>query len=264
MSENPVLAALNHPFIRRVLFHPRPDEETPPLHPAAYKDIQGPEGLRLSGEIHACGIPDAPLLLFFHGNGEIASDYRDIAPLFTALGWDFLVMDYRGYGRSEGEPTAANLQEDALYIFDTLRDEAPDRPMALMGRSLGSAAALYIASRRPEAFRALIIESGFADTRPLIRLLGADPEMLGISKDADFGNLTGIRSYQGPTLILHGENDHVIPLAQAEKLKQNAAGKPFSMVVIPIADHNSLLYYGIKTYFSALATVLGEALHARL
>ena len=264
MTENHILAALNHPFIQRVLFHPRPDGEAPPRPPVSYKDILRSSGVRLSGEWHACGKTDAPLLLFFHGNGEIASDYRDIAPLFTALGWDFLVMDYRGYGRSQGEPTAINLQEDALFIFDALRREAPQKPMALMGRSLGSAAVLYIASKRPEEICALIIESGFADTQPLIRLLGADPQMLGIPRDADFGNLAGIRTYTGPTLILHGENDHVIPLTQAEKLKKNAAGQPLSMVVIPIADHNSLLYYGMKTYFKAIGTLLEDALNARI
>ncbi|TYT73392.1 alpha/beta hydrolase [Desulfobotulus mexicanus] len=256
MNDNHILAALNHPAVQRVLFHPRADHTPAPLPPASLKDIHTPEGIRLSGEYHSCGKTEAPLLLFFHGNGEIASEYRDLAPFFTALAWDFLVMDYRGYGRSQGEPTAINLQEDALFVFDTLQKEKPARPIALMGRSLGSAAVLYIASQRPESISALIIESGFADTQPLIRLLGADMKALGIPEDADFGNLKGIQSFTGPTLIIHGENDHVIPISQAEKLKKNAAGQPLQMLVIPIADHNSLFYYGLKSYFAALGELL--------
>ncbi|MCW7753372.1 lysophospholipase [Desulfobotulus sp. H1] len=264
MTDNRVLAALNHPAVQRVLFHPRPDDAPRPLPPVSYKDMVHPDGIRLSGEHHSCGTENAPLILFFHGNGEIASEYRELAPFFTALGWDFLVMDYRGYGRSKGEPTAISLQEDALWILDSLHKENPDRPIALMGRSLGSAAVLHAAARRPQLPAALIVESGFADTQPLIRLLGADMKALGIPDDADFGNLEGVRTFRGPTLIIHGENDHVIPLAQAQKLKNHAAGHPLSMVIIPTADHNTLFYYGLKPYFTAIASLLEAIPDARI
>ena len=62
--------------------------------------------------------PDAPVLLFFHGNGEIASDYDSLAGLFNAMGVLLQVMDYRGYGLSEGQPSGSTLLRDAVTVFE--------------------------------------------------------------------------------------------------------------------------------------------------
>jgi len=138
------------------VFHPRADFSAPD----AERDVRlpGADGVTLGGRLHVAA-PTAPLILFFHGNGEIAADYDDIGPLYARLGLSFLVVDYRGYGRSEGVPTISNLLADARAVWDALpnviapRGLAPERTY-VMGRSLGSASALEIGVHAGEALAA--------------------------------------------------------------------------------------------------------------
>lgn len=256
MTAPMALTPLDHPRILSVLFHPRTDAAPPPAPPGCYFDVPLSDGERLSGEFHPCGQKKVPLLLFFHGNGEIASDYRQLVPFFTDLGCDFLVMDYRGYGRSTSRPMASLLQTDALAVFDAIRQGATSigtpGPILVMGRSLGSAAATAIAGSRKEGVAGLAIESGFSDTMALLRLLGADTEALGISGDISFQNKEAISCYTGPTLILHGQFDQIIPLPQAEQLHRAAGSRMAEKTVIEGADHNTLFYYGMDTYREAM------------
>jgi alpha-beta hydrolase superfamily lysophospholipase len=71
-------------------------------------------GIVLGGRLYPAA-PDSPAILFFHGNGEIAEDYDDIAPLYIQMGITLLVMDYRGYGTSG--LTASHLLSDAVAVF---------------------------------------------------------------------------------------------------------------------------------------------------
>ena len=64
----------------------------------------------------------APVLLFFHGNGEIVADYEDLAPLYVQKGINFLPVDYRGYGRSTGRPTITAMMKDCHVIFEYTRN----------------------------------------------------------------------------------------------------------------------------------------------
>ena len=96
--------------------------------------------------------PDARFsLLYFHGNGEIVSDYDSLASHFNALGSELTVCDYRGYGRSEGTPTLRNGLEDAKVIYRHLRGNSKLKPkVCVMGRSLGSAPAIELCVQFPE------------------------------------------------------------------------------------------------------------------
>lgn len=87
-----------------------------------------------------------------------------------------------------------------------------------MGRSLGSAPALEIAAEYGEKIDGLIIESGFAETLPLLRTLGVDPNHLEIKEEDGFANADKIKNFNKPLLIIHAEDDYLIPLVQAEKL----------------------------------------------
>ena len=129
-------------------------------------------GVNVGGRLYPA-TDEAPAILYFHGNGEIAADYDGIAPLYTRLGITLLVMDYRGYGRSDGTPTAGNLLADAVATFDAVghifekNDLTPAR-LYVMGRSLGSAAAIEVALHAGEQLAGLIVESGFSDTFALL------------------------------------------------------------------------------------------------
>lgn len=254
---------LDHPAVLQALFHPRRDPPGQPV-PQGASPVRIPvePGISLSGRLFAA-LEDGPTILFFHGNGEIASDYDGIAPLFTGLGINLLVMDYRGYGTSDGTPTATNLAADAVAVFDAagplLRDcGLSGKRLFVMGRSLGSAAAIEVALRAGEAIAGLIIESGFAYTFPLLETLGVRVEGHAEERDG-FGSLQKIARIEVPTLLIHGEADRLIPLRDGRELFRHSGAANKRLVTIPGAGHNDLLWIGRETYVEAIRRfVIGE------
>ncbi len=250
------VGALDRPLILYRLFHPRPDRGPPP-EGAADLEIPVAEGVCLGARFHPAA-PGSPTLLFFHGNGEVAADYDDLGPVFAGAGWNFLAVDYRGYGRSTGRPTATALLADARAAFGWLRPWLAERgcpgPVAVFGRSLGSAPALELAAALgwPEV-AGLVVESGFAELLPLLRVLGLDPAELGLSEAQGFGNPEKIARYGGPTLVIHGERDHLIPVGHGRALFAASGSRDKRLLVIPGADHNSLFAHGLEAYLRAVA-----------
>ena len=111
-------ANLDRPEILMALFHPR-REWRPKGTPAPGEELLIPveENVVVGARFHAAGQND-PVLLFFHGNGEIVADYDDMAPVYTRMGINFLPVDYRGYGRSTGSPTITAMMTDCRRILD--------------------------------------------------------------------------------------------------------------------------------------------------
>lgn len=249
----------DRPEILRVLFHPRRDNSTPKsgVHSIA---VEVEPGIKVGGRLYPTNAPTAPAILFFHGNGEIAADYDNIAPFFGQLGVNFLAIDYRGYGSSDGTPTVSNTVQDAMTVFAALggifdsQGLSPER-VYVMGRSLGSVSAIEIALQAGDKIAGLIIESGFADSLPLLARLGfpvtaLDPEM------DEIGNGSKMTQIKTKTLIIHGEEDFLIRAAQGEKLYQNSAASSKQLVLIPSAGHNDLLMVGTKQYFEAIKSFI--------
>lgn len=207
-----------------------------------------------------------PVILFFHGNGEIVADYDDIAPLFNRLGVSFIAADYRGYGCSDGYPTVAAMMADCHVLFDFicqwLQEERFSGPLMVMGRSLGSASALELAATHGEHIDGLIIESGFARTQPLLRLLGIDPQRIGFSEPEGFINRDKIRAFTGPTLIIHAEFDHIIPFGDGQALFDASGATDKVLLKIPGANHNDIFMRGMDAYLSAIAKLAGGLMGA--
>jgi alpha-beta hydrolase superfamily lysophospholipase len=244
--------------VSRVLFHPR-KESGNVSHGARSVAVTVEPDLKVCGYLHLAG-STTRLLLLFHGNGELAADYHHVGSLFTQMGCSLLVMDYRGYGNSDGEPSTIHLLHDAVTIFDALPEiltqhgSQPERTF-VMGRSLGSAAACEIASRRSEKLAGLIIESGFAFTGPLLLRIGL--ELGDYDEDRDgLGNGSKIASFSGPTLILHGQDDTLISPDQARTLYELSGAQNKRLVLIPNAHHNNLMSAGYPLYHAALQSFL--------
>jgi len=257
MSED-VTTLFDKPEILSVIFHPRPDF-TPP---DAERDVTVPlaDGVSLGGRVYVAG-PNSPLILFFHGNGEIASDYDDIAPLFTREGISIMVVDFRGYGRSGGMPTVSNLLSDARATYEALPALLAERGLSparvfVMGRSLGSASAIEIAIHARNGIAGLIIESGYAYGLRLIARLGGPT--LDTSEDGKVGTaaLAKMPCIEVPTLIIHGEEDFMIPLEDAHALHQHSAAKDKRLVTIPRAGHNDLFWTGRDRYIDAVKSLI--------
>lgn len=238
------------------LFHPRP-ELGRSMSSSDTADIMIPveADIRIGARFHfseksACNI------LFFHGNGEIVADYDEFGQMVNQLGINFLAVDYRGYGRSSGQPTVSAMMGDCHVIFDYvnqwLKNESYQGPLVLMGRSLGSASVLELAFHYAHQIDGLIVESGFAYTGPLLQLLGINTTALGFEEAKGFRNVDKIASFEKPTLIIHAEQDHIIPFSDGRTLFDACQAPQKSLLKISGANHNDIFMRGLNDYMAAI------------
>jgi alpha-beta hydrolase superfamily lysophospholipase len=250
------ISAFDQQEINSLIFYPRPD--TGISAPAGAEDHLLPvePDIRIGARFYLSD-PNGPHLLFFHGNGEIVSDYDDAGFFYQQLGLNLLAMDYRGYGKSQGTPSVGTILTDALTIFDLVYDWVREKgrrgPLLIMGRSLGSAPAIEIASRRMDKIDGLIIESGFAFSLPLLELVGIPVNRLGLREEDGFRNFQKISQITKPTFILHAQFDEIIPLNESDVLLKNSGAGRKERVVIPGAGHNDIVFICGQVYFEIIA-----------
>jgi fermentation-respiration switch protein FrsA (DUF1100 family) len=255
-------SAFDRPEILMFLFHPRP-EWGPARSTGSSEDLLIPvEGnVAIGARFHWAG-NQAPTILFFHGNGEIVADYDDLAQLYLNEGINFLPVDYRGYGRSSGRPTITAMMRDAHLIFDFAQQLLDERghtgPFVLMGRSLGSAPVLELAAQYQGRVDGLVVESGFSYSRPLLRLLGVDMDALGVREEDGFRNRDKISAFEKPTLVIHAERDHIIPLSEGQALYDASPATDKRLLIIPGANHNDIFLKGITEYMAAIRELVGK------
>jgi fermentation-respiration switch protein FrsA (DUF1100 family) len=260
-APTPNYAALDVPEVLLRLFHPRPETASFQA-PTTAREILIPvdQGVVIGARWYAAG-KDAPTLLFFHGNGEIVADYEELGPLYVRLGFNFLPVDYRGYGRSTGSPTVTAMMQDCRTIFAFAREwlgkEGCSGPLVVMGRSLGSAAALELASQYQDNLDGLIVESGFAYATPLLQLIGVNVAALGFVEEEGFRQVDKIRQWTKPLLIIHAERDHIIPFAEGQALYEACPSPQKTLLKVPGANHNDILSVGFEAYMQAVVR-LGE------
>ena len=246
------ISLFDRPEVSQFIFYPRRDP--PPQNDIALYPVEVGGGISV-----VCRFYPAPegtaTILYFHGNGETAGDYDLVSSLYTALGINLFVADYRGYGLSTGEPTISHILHDAHPIFERLREVLGDggypEAVFVMGRSLGSAPAIDVAFRSHNAVRGLIVESGFSDALRLLSYIGL-PLKIPAQHEKDFPNGYKMRSIRIPTLLIHAAEDHLIPLHEAEELLRLSAAEDKHLVVIPRADHNTLMMAGRERYFQEI------------
>ena len=240
-----------------LLFYPRQD--TTPCPEGAF-DLLVPVNQWISV---ACrfysGHESWPWVLFFHGNGEVAGDYDEIAPLYHRQKINLAVADYRGYGASGGSPTFTHLFEDGRRVFEAVREEIArkgmNRDLWVMGRSMGSLSAVDLASHYPGQMNGMIVESGFASVTRLIRHLNLPARGLALDP-IERERLDMVRRIAVPALIIHGEQDVLVPVKEAEDLFQNLISPRKKLVIIPGADHNSILFTDLNRYFAEIREFL--------
>ena len=245
---------LDVPEVLMFLFHPRREWEQPAAG-ARPGEVLIPveDGVAVGGRFHVAENSN-PNILFFHGNGEIVSDYDDLGPLYNRMGINFLAVDYRGYGRSTGSPTVSSMMRDChailRYVEDWLRTNGCTGPLVIMGRSLGSASAIELAASHQERIGGLIVESGFAYAGPLLTLLGIDVRALGFKEERGFANIEKIRRFEKPLLVIHAERDHIIPFSDGQALYDAGSSADKTLLKIPGANHNDIFSRGLAEYMA--------------
>lgn len=187
-------------------------------------------------------IPGRPPLmghvLFCHGNGGNVGDRAGTAGLLVALGFDVLMFDYRGYGKSTGRPSEVGTYRDARAARAALLARADVDPTRIyyLGESLGGAVALHLAIQAPP--RGLILQSTFTSIREVARhhypLIPAR-----LVPDA-YPSIRRIAALHAPLLLVHGDRDETVPLVLGHALF-NAAPEPKRMHVFAGLGHDVAL-----------------------
>ncbi|WP_228000700.1 alpha/beta hydrolase [Nocardia australiensis] len=191
--------------------------------------------------LHAWWVPARQSIghvLFAHGNSGNVGDRVALFALLNEIGLDVLAFDYRGFGRSTGRPTELGTYLDARAARRTLLERPgvdPERVLYL-GKSLGGGVMLELATAHPPA--GLILMSTFTGIRDAAR--SVYPFLPRPLVPDAYPSERRIRTLNAPVLIMHGDQDELLPLRHAERLYA-AAPEPKRLVVFPGAGHNDLI-----------------------
>lgn len=243
----------------RFIFFPSPVIQfTPEFFHLGYQEVWIPvsTGDRME-RMHGWWIaaqPNTSVLLYLHGNStnigaNIGNAYR-----FHQLGFSVLMIDYRGYGRSEGSfPTEARVYQDAAASWDYLVQERQIKPsqIFLYGHSLGGAIAINLAVQHPDA-AGLIVESSFTSIRDIVALqrrFWLFPSDILLTQR--FDSISKVRSLQIPVLFIHGTADRMVPAAMSQQLFA-AAPEPKQLIFFPEAGHNDVVEVAGWQYLQAV------------
>lgn len=213
------------------------------------------DGVKLYGWLfHSQAKPATASVIYFHGNGGNLSYCDWVGRELAERGFDVLIFDYRGYGRSGGEPEGERelyADADAAYDFLTKgRGVAPGR-LVLYGQSLGTVAAIDVASRRECG--ALLAESGLSSAADMAgAIMPWLPRFVrGLTKNK-LDSASKIARVSCPVLVVHGGRDELIPAEQGRRL-YDAAREPKRLQIIEGAGHNDLSNVGGGKYIDSLA-----------
>ena len=194
-------------------------------------------------------VPADMVVLWFHGNAGNISYRYDMIRAMMELPVQVFIIDYRGYGKSEGKPTERGLYLDARAAWDYLVEErgvAPER-IVIFGKSLGGVPAIDLASQVEPA--GLIVQSSFTSAGDMAAsLLPFLPRVFLKTKMDSFGKIQHVRC---PKLFIHSRADEVVPYRLGRRLFE-AAPEPKEFYEVNGSPHNSTYIVGGKPYFEAL------------
>jgi len=238
------------PLFNRIIFYPRTTE----IKPSFPVDV---EGISLGCHMQR-PFPDAGVVLYFHGNGELAAECdRFLARMFLDMGINVCFVEYRGYGASGGTPSLAAMLGDGERVVEALG--IPHDRIVAFGRSIGSLYAIELARRLPR-LGGLILESGIANLLDLSPIKAWGTLGKCISKAAvkltPFNNQAKMKSFNRPVLILHTEGDYLVPRSHADRLYAWSRSPEKRLVMFPNGDHNSILNANAAEYVESVGGFL--------
>lgn len=231
----PAVRWLDDPLVFQPAKYPRGEWSPPGLeHEDAF--FTSADGTKLHGWYCPCDKPRAVVLLL-HGNaGNLTHRWHRLQMLQQDVHVTAMIVDYRGYGHSEGVPTERGVLDDARAARKWLAQRAgvKEQQIVLLGESLGGGVAVDLAARDGAA--ALILESTFTSIPDVAAHEMPYTPVRYLMRNR-FDSLAKIGQYHGPLLLAHGDADELIPAAQSQRLF-NAANEPKRRVTIPGAGHN--------------------------
>ena len=216
-----------------------------PVYSLTRHSISAPDGARL----HAVLLrqPGArATVLYFGGNGYVMSPFGAwTASVFAPLKVDLMLVDHRGYGLSEGRPTAEAMAADGLAVFDYLSG-LKTAPIVLHGQSLGSFTAGHVAAHRSAA--GAVLESSATTTEDWVKAgtPGAAKPFVKVKIAENLrgrGNLANMAKIEEPLLLLVGAKDDMTPPKLSQALHDASPLPPTrkTLAVVPGAGHNNVM-----------------------
>jgi hypothetical protein len=217
------------------------------------------DGVRLFGWFIPAGRPRALTLLHFHGNAENIAGCLTLGRLARAAGYNMMLLDYRGYGRSLGRPTERGVYLDGEAAILHLRGRADVDPEKIVpwGRSIGAAVAVHLAASGP--VRGVVLESPFTSARDLLREGGHwifySLSLLGSYR---FDSAARMGRVAAPILVVHGTDDEVAPFVLGRKLHDLATGSRTFLAIEGgghndlLARHGEALWDGVRRFLATL------------
>ena len=181
-----------------------------------------------AGEAYGLYLPPpvsgpAALIMFMHGNGELADYWLDEFDVPRSRGFGILLVEYPGYGGAPGSPSERSITEATRALYDWAANDARVDPRRIVayGRSLGGGAAARLTLDRPVA--ALVLESTFTSVSDFAARFFAPAFLI---RDP-FDTRKALASYRGPLLVIHGNQDSIVPFEQGKELATLVPGAQF-------------------------------------
>ncbi|KAK3088355.1 hypothetical protein FSP39_018080 [Pinctada imbricata] len=231
--------------------------------------IKTKDGVKINIVLIKHANPNAPTFIYFHGNaGNIGHRLPNAQGLHSLCGFNVLLVEYRGYGKSEGSPSESGLYLDAEAAMEFVlqRNDINKNKLLVFGRSLGGAVAIWLASqsRYTQHISVLIIENTFTSLPDIAKkifdfyVLNLVPEFLYKNK---FPSLRRIENIKIPTLFLSGMRDTLIPPKMMQKLHMMSAASKKQLSRFEDGTHNET--WMCNGYYESLSRFVSEVLGSR-
>lgn len=254
--------ALVRYFEANSIFHPTHEiPVTPAFVGLPFEDVyfKTEDNLRINGWLikapQASSAPAPKTILFFHGNaGNISHRLEKIA-LFHQLGVNVFIIDYRGYGKSQGRPSEEGLYQDACGAYDYLATRRDINPAKIIsyGDSLGGVVAVDLATKRKVA--CLVVDSSFTSSADIGKMIF--PLVPGFILATKMDSASKVKTISIPKLFIHSINDEIIPFKLGRKLFDSACmPKEFLQITgghnTNHIDSRAILMEGLTKFFKGL------------
>jgi fermentation-respiration switch protein FrsA (DUF1100 family) len=243
----------------RFVFYPQSSFDlTPEDLRLEYKDVyfNSGDGYRLHGWFFPLQTGGS-VILFFHGNAGNISHRLENVRLLTERNLQVFIFDYRGYGKSSGKPSEKGIYVDGLAAYDYLVEKEHISPgnVVLFGRSLGGAVAIETALNRDT--RSIIVESAFASIKEMAKTMFPF-NLFSFMLPSHYDNLNKISDINVPKLIIHGEEDEIVPFSMSKRLFE-ASRQPKFFYTVKGAGHNDTFIAGGDEYFENFVSFVNES-----
>ena len=259
------LALLLFLFQPSLVYYPEIGREiaaTPQQASLPYEDVRlvTADGVALHGWFVPAGNPARGTVLFLHGNAGNISHRLDSLQMFHRLGYNTLIVDYRGYGKSAGKPDEQGTYRDATAAWDYLTQTRiiPPARIVLFGESLGGAVAAWLASRQAPA--ALVIASGFTSVPDLAADLYPLLPVRWLSRFS-YDTRAFLQASSVPVFIAHSPGDDIIPFRHGRALYEAAPGPKRFLELA--GGHNTGFIFMRETWVQALGEFMNKHVAAQ-